>query len=419
MTVIAPPQRAFTATATVPSDKSCSHRALVLAAMAEGQSRVGITGTGADVAATQGAIHALGVEVEGDRVLSRGIRGWRAPRRPIDCANSGTTMRILAGALAGSRLTVTLEGDESLSHRPMRRLTEALAPLGGRIDTADGTPPVTVVGRPLHGAEVGLPIASAQVRTAVALAALSAQGPTLIDSPAGFRDHTERWLAAMGRGARRSDTAFEVAPGPVPPLELTVPGDPSSAAFLWAAAALSPGSAVTTPGVGLNPGRLGLLTVLERMGAVVEVEEAGAVLGDPWGNVTVTGAGLSGVEVAGSLSTACLDELPLVAVLAASADGETVVRDAAELRVKESDRIAASVRMVRALGGEAAASEDGFVIGGGGVMGGTVEAGGDHRIAMAGAVAAVAARSPVRVEGFEVAAVSWPGFETALESLWS
>ena len=420
MTVFDPPREPFTATVTVPSDKSSSHRALLLAAMAEGQSRVAVRGAGADVDATRTAIEALGAEADGDRILSQGIGGWIAPRGPIDCGNSGTTMRLLAGALAGSRLTVTLTGDASLSRRPMARLRDALEPLGGRVDTTSGgTAPITVVGRRLHGGKVDLPIPSAQVRTAVALAAVSADGETLIDSPPGFRDHTERWLAAMGLGRRRGETLFEVSPGPVPPLEVSVSGDPSSAAFLWAAAALSPGSSVTTPGVCLNPGRIGILTVLERMGATVAITEGGDVLGDPEGTVTVTGADLRGVDVTGTLATACLDELPLVAILGAAARGRTMVGDAVELRVKESDRIAASVRMVRALGGTAEETADGFVVTGGRLRSGTVEAGDDHRIAMAGAVASVAAEGPVQVDGIAAASVSWPGFRSALESLWS
>ena len=420
MTAFAPPPGPFAATVEVPSDKSCSHRALILAAMAAGQSRVTLDGTGADVEATRSAIQALGCEIAGDRILSRGRAGWTAPRGPLDCGNSGTTMRLLAGALAPTRLTVTLTGDESLGARPMRRLHEALEPLGGRVDTTpEGTAPITVVGRPLHGAPVKLPVPSAQVRTAVALAALDADEPTLIDSPPGFRDHTERWLQAMGLGKTDGPTAFEVMPGPVPPVELTVPRDPSSAAFLWTAAALRPKATVTTPGVSLNPGRIGILTVLERMGAGVTVEETGSLLGDPVGDVTVTGRSLEGIEVSGALATSCLDETPLVALLGAAATEETVVRDAAELRVKESDRIAAVVRMVRSLGGTADETPDGFVVGGGSLIGGVVDAGGDHRIAMAGAIASFAARDAVKVDGMDHAVVSWPGFESALESLWS
>jgi 3-phosphoshikimate 1-carboxyvinyltransferase len=258
------------------------------------------------------------------------------------------------------------------------------------------------------------------VRTAVALAALSAEGPTTIESPPGFRDHTERWLEAMGLGERTGESGFVVHPGPVPCLELTVPGDTSSAAYLWVAAAVFPGSSVTTPGVSLNPGRTGLLTVLERMGARVEVEHTGELLGDPWGTVTVGAAPMQGIEVSGALTASCLDELPLVAVLGSIAEGTTLVRDAAELRVKESDRIASTVRFLNNMGGSAEETEDGFVVRQSRLPGGRVDPQGDHRIAMAAAVASVVSPAQTFIHALPAAAdVSWPGFVDHLEALWS
>jgi len=261
---------------------------------------------------------------------------------------------------------------------------------------------------------------SAQLRSAVALAALQAEGPTTITSPPGFRDHTERWLEAAGLGRRLSDSAFRVLPGPVPPGIYRIAGDLSSAAFLLAATALRPGAEVTVRHVTLNPGRTGFLDVLEAMGARVRRRTTELIHGDPVGDVTVTGDALRPAEIGASLAVRALDELPLVAVLGAAAPGETLVWGATELRVKESDRVAASVRLIRELGGRAEERPDGFqVSGSGGLAGGTVASGGDHRIAMAAAVAAVIAPDGVDVRGFEVADVSWPGFPEALEALWS
>jgi 3-phosphoshikimate 1-carboxyvinyltransferase len=405
----------------VPGDKSLSHRALLLGAMAAGQSRVAGLGPGDDVAATAAALRSMGVAIGGGRLASPGVGSWTAAPGPIDAANSATTMRLLAGALAPRPFLTTLVGDASLMTRPMGRLVAPLAALGARVELgASGRPPVTVGMDRLHGAAVAVPQASAQVRTCAALAALQAEGPSVIDSPPGFRDHTERWLEAMGLGRRLSDTRFEVLPGPVPPERYDLPGDLSAAAYLLAVAALRPGAEVTVREVTLNPGRTGFLDVLEAMGARVRQTTTTSVHGDPAGDVTVTGDRLAGTRVSGQLAVRALDELPLVAVLAAAATGETIVTGAAELRVKESDRIAAAVRLVRALGGEADETPDGFIVAGGGrLRGGMVAAGGDHRIAMAAAVAAAATEGQVVVDGFEVVRVSWPGFGEALEALWS
>jgi len=338
----------------------------------------------------------------------------------IDCGNSGTTMRLLTGAVAAAPATTTLTGDASLQNRPMRRLVAPLAALGARIETQpDGTAPVTVHGTGLHGADVVIDVASAQVRSAVELAAIQADGPSTVDSPAGYRDHTERWFATFGLG-RSDGTVMHIDPGRIPGARYDIPGDPSSAAYLWASAALVPGARVVTPGVSLNPGRLGFLAILERMGAVVHGEVTGDIHGDPVGTVSVTGDRLQAVEVSGDTVAAAIDELPLVAVLAAYAEGITVVRDAAELKAKESDRTTSTAAMIRALGGGAEATDDGFaVIGTGFLDGGTVDAAGDHRIAMAGAVAATAAQGPVTIDGASAAAVSWPSIYDTLEAVWS
>lgn len=419
---IRPHREPFHADVEVPGDKSWSHRALVFSAMAKGKSVVRGLGPGRDIAGTARAVAAMGVRSEPGIIDSDGVHAWSSPDGTIDCGNSGTTLRLLVGALAGRPFASTLSGDRSLRSRPMRRLVAPLGAMGITVTLSDdGTAPVTVHGSTdIHGAEVTLAIASAQVRTAVTLAGLQASGPTVVDSPPGFRDHTERWAVATGLGTRLSDTALQVNPGPIPPGEYHVPGDPSSAAFLWAAAAIKSRASVMTRGVNLNPGRIGFLGVLQEMGAIVNVMPTGEIYGDPIGDVQVTGAGLAGEKISGARSVETLDELPLVAVVAAFAEGETLVADAHELRAKESDRIATTVAMVRALGGSIEATDSGFVvIGSGGLRGGTVDAHDDHRIAMAAAVAATAASGSVVIKGADAAGVSWPSFYGDLEAVCS
>ncbi|GMQ98421.1 MAG: 3-phosphoshikimate 1-carboxyvinyltransferase [Acidimicrobiia bacterium] len=412
----------FTASVDVPGDKSLSHRALLFAAIAEGDSLITGLGPGEDIQTTATALHALGVSVSGQQIRSPGIANWTTPESPIDCGNSGTTIRLLAGVLSTSHVKTTLVGDASLSQRPMGRLIQPLRSLGGAFATSKGaTPPLDVGGiEDAESANVTIDIASAQVRTAFELAALASDGPSTIDSPSGFRDHTERWLSAVGRGEWETDTRFRIDPGPIPPSQYGVPGDPSSAAFMWACAAIEPGAAVTTPQISLNPGRLGFLQILEQMGTRVVARVTGATGGDPVGDVTVTGGRLRGTSIEGDLVASALDELPLVAVLGAYAEGITSVRDATELRTKESDRIEAVVAMIRALGGGIEPKSDGFdVVGTGFLDGGVVETALDHRIAMAGAVAATKANQPVVIKDASIVSVSWPGFYAALEGLWS
>jgi 3-phosphoshikimate 1-carboxyvinyltransferase len=396
-TTLRGPSGPFTADARVPGDKSLSHRALILAAMAAGESRVTGLGPGRDVASTAAALRLLGAVIEDGRVLGAGIDAWADPGAAVDAGNSGTTLRLLAGALAGRPFRTTLVGDESLMRRPMGRLVGPLGALGARVETSDdATPPVSVGGDHLVGADVTVPIASAQVRSAVALAALQAEGPSTIDSPPGYRDHTERWFTALGLGAPLEGERFRVDPGPVPAAAYDVPGDPSSAAYLLT----------------------GFLDVLRAMGVDVAVEQTGDVLGDPVGDVRVRGAALTGVRIDGDLVARTLDEIPLLAVLAAAAEGETIVSDAVELRVKESDRVATTVAMVRALGAEADEAEDGFRVVGGFLSPGEVASEGDHRIALAAAVAATVAGEVV-IDGFDASEVSWPGFADVLEQVWA
>ncbi len=416
--VVTPPGGAFATGVRVPGDKSLSHRALILAAMARGESHISGLAPGADVAATLRALRDFGIETGRHRV---GGSAWANPGRPVDCANSGTTMRLLTGAAAGAPFRTTLVGDASLMRRPMGRLVTPLAALGAAVETSpDGTPPVVTGGGGLTGAEVTIDLPSAQVRSAFELAAIQADGQSTIDGPGGFRDHTERWLEALGLGERLEGAAFRIDPCPIPAVEYTIPSDPSSAAYLWASAAILEGAQVVTPDVSLNPGRLGFLEILERMGAEVHGEVTGETHGDPVGVVSVRGSGLAGVQVTETEATTAIDELPLVGVLGAYAEGVTVVGGAAELRVKESDRISATVAMIRSLGGVAEDTDDGFrIVGTGFLEPGIVVSAGDHRIAMAGAVAATGAMGPVTIDGASTAAVSWPTFYETLEAVWS
>ncbi len=416
---IEPPGGVFRTGVKIPGDKSLSHRALVFASLAEGESEITGLAPGQDVATTAGALGRLGMQRTGDR-FSAGER-ITEPDGPIDCGNSGTTMRLLSGSLAAAPFRITLTGDDSLLSRPMDRLVAPLGALGLELSTQkSGTAPITTGGASLSGADVKIDVASAQVRTAFELAAIQADGPSTIDSPAGYRDHTERWLEAFGLGTAGEGTKMQIAPGRIPGARYDIPGDPSSAAYLWASAALVQGAHVVTPGISLNPGRLGFLTILEAMGATVHGEVTGSIHGDVIGTVAVTGGPLQAVEVSGDTVGAAIDELPLVAVLAAYAEGVTIVRDATELRAKESDRIVSTTEMIRALGGGAEPTEDGFaVVGTGFLDGGIVNAAGDHRIAMTAAVAATAADGPVTVLGASAANVSWPAFYETLEAVWS
>ena len=424
---------------TPPPDKSVSHRAALIGAMAEGPTRIMGYLDSADTRATLRAVSAVGAVVrEGEAddhgglfVEVEGI-GLRGPRSaPIDVGNAGTLMRLMPGWLAGQREGEwTLDGDESIRRRPVDRIAEPLARMGADVEARDGRlPPLLVRGAALRGIDYEMPVASAQVKSCLLLAGLLAEGTTTVHEPYWTRDHTERLLAAAGAEIRRDGGKITVAPterleaGDVP-----VPGDFSSAAFFIVAALILPGSEISLREVGINRARIGLLSILSRMGTemggpheedrAISVEEIREPGPEPIARLNVRTAPLRGAEVTAEDVPSAIDELPLVGLLGCFAEGETVVSGAAELRAKESDRIAGIVDGLAGLGAEIEGRPDGFAVRGtGGLPGGSLDARGDHRLAMLGAVAGLASRDGVEVRGFDAVEVSYPGFERDLRSL--
>jgi 3-phosphoshikimate 1-carboxyvinyltransferase len=404
---------------TVPGDKSISHRSLIFNAVADGEATVNGLSTAADVGSTASCLRALGVEVEDGRIAGGGLHGLRPASCALDCGNSGTTMRLLAGLLAAQPFSSTLVGDASLSARPMERLTQPLRLMGAR---AESGPLRVGGGGRLAAVDYASPVSSAQVKTALLLAGLYAEGTTRITEPAPSRDHSERMLRAMG-------AAIEYRPGEVSligpaerlrPLSLTVPGDLSAAAFWLVAGGLSRRAHVRLPGVGVNPSRTALLDVLRRAGIAVDVSGLRHAGEEPVADLEVGGGGGEGraLDVDGAEAALLIDELPVLAVAAALLPGVSRITGAAELRVKESDRIAAMAEGLARLGGRVSELPDGWEIRGGGRLeGAPVSARGDHRVAMALAVAGLLAEGETEIDGAECVAVSYPEFWDDLERL--
>jgi len=403
----------------VPGDKSISHRAVLIGAIAEGDTHVRGFGRAGDTQASVDAVRALGIDVEDLAEDDLIVHGGELHSGGADCMNAGTLMRLLMGILAGRDGHFELAGDESLSSRPMERVAGPLRSMGAQIETTDGHAPLVVMGMPLHAIDYELPVASAQVKSAILLAGIAAEGATTVVEPTPTRDHTELMLEAAGARIQRRPTSVTVERSNLRLGEVEVPGDFSSAAPLFAAAALIPGSDLTVHDVGLNPRRTGLLDVLERMGARVSIFNRRRAGREPVGDVQVQYGQLAATEIGPGEIPSLVDELPLVALLAASAHGETVVRGAAELRLKESDRIEAVTDLLRAAGAHVRSREDGWTITGvpGRLRGGHAEARGDHRIAMLGAVVGLASREGVEVEGADSVAISFPGFYDLLDTL--
>lgn len=410
----------------VPGDKSISHRAVLLAAVGEGETRIAGFGRSADTESTIAAVRSLGVRVyEADidtlRVFGAGLRGLKAPKQPIDCGNAGTLMRLLPGLLAGQEGSFELTGDDSLRSRPMERVAAPLRQMGVKVETTNGTAPIVIEGGPVNAISYELPVASAQVKSAVLLAGLYAQdGETTVVEPLPTRDHTENMLEQGGATVRRKRGTIKISPVQQLQLgELEVPGDFSSAAPFLVAATLLAGSELTVHGLNLNPRRIGLLDVLERMGARITVFNRRRIGGEAGGDLDVRSAELVATTIGAAEVPLLVDELPLFALLAVHAHGDSVVSGAAELRAKESDRIEAVVDALRPLGAHIRATQDGFKVRGvpARLRGGSIDARGDHRIAMLGAVAGLVSREGVDLQGAESAAVSFPGFFDLLDSL--
>ena len=418
----------------VPGDKSISHRYAMLAALADGTSRLSGYAPGADCAATLACMAALGARVSRPRpddpsvieIQGLGLRGLRQPSAPLDAANSGTSMRLLAGLLSAHRFRTVIGGDESLSRRPMRRVITPLTKMGATIAAVDGHPPLTIDGTDLQGISYAPDVPSAQVKSAILLAGLHASARTTVIEPAPTRDHTERAFEAFGVCVTRDGHAVSVDGGQrLTAIEADVPGDISSALFWLALAAGTPDSDLVIEGVGLNPSRIGVLDILRRAGADIEIldlpPKGGSCLtipGEPVGSLKVKYGNPASFEVAPDEVPGVIDEIPGLAALAAMQPGISMtVRGAQELRVKESDRIAMLARGFRNLGIDVDEYADGFTIHGGPPSGGAADAAHDHRLAMAFAIAGSRATGPVQITGAEAVAVSYPGFFAELDRL--
>lgn len=400
----------------VPGDKSISHRALIFAAVAEGRSVLANLGTGDDVARTRAAVETLGVRVKAAggqlRLVGGGWDALREPERVIDCGNSGTSIRTLCGLLAGRPMHSVLMGDSSVSQRPMLRVVDPLRAMGARIDGRAGGqhPPLAIRGGHLQGTQHRTEVASAQVKTALVLAGLQADGRTEVMEPAPSRDHTERMLSWLDVPIDYGPGRVAVEAATIPGFDLEIPGDPSAAAFFLVGALISPESEVSVEGVCLNPGRLAFIDVLRRMGASIEVVETGPRGGEPVGDITARTSALQGTRIGGEELPLVQDEIPVLAVAAAFAEGETSVDDAAELRVKETDRIGAVEQELSQMGVGVETRRDGLTVRGGHPRAGTFKSHGDHRIAMAMAVAASACDGESEIGGWGAVATSYPDF---------
>jgi 3-phosphoshikimate 1-carboxyvinyltransferase len=414
----AAPGGCLSGTLRVPGDKSISHRSIMLGSLAEGETRVSGFLEGEDSLATLRAFRAMGVQIDGPeqgevRIAGVGMRGLRPPSGALDLGNSGTSMRLMAGLLAGQGLDLTLVGDASLSRRPMRRVTEPLARMGARIETAEGgTAPLHL--RPveqLHGIDYHMPVASAQVKSSLLLAGLYAEGETCVREPAPSRDHTERMLQGFGYPVRRDgDRVCLSGGGRLRACAIDVPADISSAAFFLVGASIAEGSDLLLQHVGINPTRDGVINILRLMGADIEILDRREVGGEPVADLRVRSAPLRGIRIPVDQVPLAIDEFPVLFVAAACAEGETVLTGAEELRVKESDRIQVMADGLAALGVEAAPTRDGIRIRGGTIGGGRVDSHGDHRIAMAFAMAALRAGGEIVIDDCANVNTSFPGF---------
>lgn len=422
-TVVVRPARNLSGALRLPGDKSVSHRYAMLGAIAEGTTRLENFSTGADCASTLGCLKALGVEwerTENEIVIHGRGPKLHTPKTPLDCGNSGSTMRMLSGIVAGQEFSSELMGDESLSRRPMARIIAPLASMGAKIAAADGgRPPLRIAGTHLKAIDYKMPVASAQVKSALLFAGLYAEGETCVEEAVRTRDHGELALRAFGAEVKQRGNQVRIAGGQrLHGIEAAIPGDLSSAAFFLCAAALFPGSELVISHLLLNPTRARLLEVLIAMGVEITVTELEEKHGELVGSVRVKGGGLKGATILGADTAALIDEIPVLAAIAPYTANGIEVLDARELRVKESDRIAAIATNLKAMGAEVEEKEDGLMVPGGQKLHcAEISSFGDHRIAMAFAVAALRAEGETRIQGAEAAVISYPGFFKALESM--
>ncbi len=426
--IIVRPARNVRGGVSLPGDKSISHRYAMLAAIADGASRLENYSTGADCASTLGCLRSLGVKWEREdgadnvdnviEVQASGL-GLTAPSQPLDCGNSGSTIRMLSGIIAAQKFSSEMEGDESLSRRPMERVITPLTAMGAQIISQNGRPPLRITGAKLKGIDYKMPVASAQVKTCLLFAGLLADGETRIEEPLRTRDHGEVALRAFGAQVESKGNEVRIRGGQrLRGIDVRIAGDISSAAFFLSAAALFPGSQLTIASLLMNPTRALLLDILMQMGLRISVTQLEEVHGELVGTLQVEGARLKGTTVAGAATAALIDEIPVLAAIAPYTEEGIEVRDAKELRVKESDRIASIATNLRAMGAEVEEREDGLKIPGRqSLHGAEIESFGDHRIAMAFSIAALRAQGETMIRGSECAAISYPAFFSALESL--
>ncbi|SFQ96617.1 3-phosphoshikimate 1-carboxyvinyltransferase [Desulfoscipio geothermicus] len=425
MEVTIKPVRTLRGEVQVPGDKSISHRAVMLGALADGETKIENFLFGADCLSTIRVMRGLGVRITtvGKRVVvqGRGLEGLQEPDNVLDAGNSGTTMRLVAGILAGNPFFSVLTGDGSLRRRPMKRVIRPLTDMGAQIAARAGGAyaPLAIKGGGLRAVEYTSPVGSAQVKSAILLAGLFADGPTTVIEPAQSRDHTERMLRYFGARVEAAGTRVTVWGKPdLRGQKITVPGDISSAMFFLVAGATVPGADLVVHNVGVNPTRTGALDVLTQMGAEIELLNPKEINGEPVADIRVRGSRLTGTEIGGSIIPYLIDELPVLAVAAAVAEGETVVQDAAELRHKETDRIAAVVQVLRSMNADIEERPDGFIIRGGRRLRGAVcDSFGDHRMAMSAAVAGLTAYGETTVKGAECVKISYPNFFDTLNSI--
>ena len=426
MDLMVNPLRPVTRTLSIPGDKSISHRSVMLGAIAAGITSIDNFLPGQDCWSTVRCVKQLGVEVtelgpNRLQVHGRGLGGLQEPDDYMDVGNSGTTMRLLAGILAGQDFLSVLTGDNSIRRRPMARIAEPLRQMGAQVWGRDNGrfAPLVIKGGHLRAIDYLTPVASAQIKSAILLAGLYGQGVTSVTEPALSRDHTEKMLAAFGANIKTDGLTTSIQPGPLTAQPIMVPGDISSAAFFLVAGAIIPGACLTVARVGLNPTRTGILDVLREMGAELTITNQTQSSGEPMGDITVSGQGLKGVHIGGSVIPRLIDEIPVLAVAAAAAEGTTVIRDASELKVKESNRLQAIATELKRFGANLDETEDGLVIKGGRHYDGAVcESYHDHRIAMACALMGLVANGPTIVHGAECIDISFPGFAETLASLY-